>query len=193
MQWKQCCCCCCCCCWAWLRIIMSCCWLFLRTRASKSSFANSLESIIPITTTTTMTRIFHTNYKRILAIIFSTASKLMCQFCLEVLHLAKRHPTPASKQQQASSTDLRAGEFLNDALGLNIPWCCYWSPVSQLVGWTGGMDWSSSSMFREQEWVAILLSHCIALHCCYFQWKISAMAAAAACLRDVWGSRSCLT
>lgn len=36
----------------------------------------------------------------------------------------------------------------------------------------------------------------IALHSCYFQWKISAMAvaaAAAACLRDAWGRWSCGT
>ncbi len=77
--------------------------------------------------------LFHTNYKRILFIIFSTASKLLCQFCLEVLHLSKQHPTPAIKQQQATSTDLRAGEFLDDALDLKDPMMLLIS--SQSVGW----------------------------------------------------------
>jgi hypothetical protein len=134
----------------------------------------------------------------------------MCQFCLEVLHLAKQHPTPAIKQQQATSRGLRAGEFLDNALGLKDPMMLLLI-TSQLVSWIGrgygliifkhvqgttmGCHQSVGQLDQQGVWIdhlqacaginnGLQFSCHIASLCCYFQWKISAMAAAS-CLSDV--------
>jgi hypothetical protein len=110
----------------------------------------------------------------------------MCQFCLEVLHLAKWHPTPAIKQQQATSTDLRAGEFLDNALGLKDPMMLLLI-TSQSVGWMG--RGYGLIIFKHVQGTRMGCNSLVTLHCiAATSNRISAMAAAAlaaACLRDV--------
>jgi hypothetical protein len=79
---------------------------------------------------------------------------------------------------------LRAGEFLNNALGLKDPMMLLLI-TSQSVGWMDRV-WIDHLQACSGNKNGLQFSCHIALHCCYFQWKISAMAAAAAaCLCDV--------
>ncbi len=76
--------------------------------------------------------------------------------------LAKQHPTPAIKQQQATSTDLRAGEFLDNDLGLRNPMMLLLI-TSQSVGW---MDRGYGLIiFKHVQGTRVGCNSLVTLHC----------------------------